>query len=142
MLGELLVIHDKGALRQDGVEKGGGEREKTVAQTSFPHRSERDLATAVVAREVVVKSDVHRHEGGEIPMVSEVGIVDVKVLLDGTHEERVLASWFCWGRFGWLGKYSIGWFGQSGVGSFSHNGHSRWVGRFWSFRGKTVICVT
>ena len=103
MFGELLVIHEKGALRQDGVEKGGGESKKTVAQTGLPHRSKDDLSIAVIARDVVVKSDIHRHEGGEVPVVIEVGVVDVKVLFHRAHEEGVLASRFRRSGFSWTG---------------------------------------
>ena len=34
-------------------------------------------------------------------MMVEVGVVDIKVLFDRTHEERVLASRLCWSDFGW-----------------------------------------
>lgn len=109
MLGELAVVELEGSFGEDGVDVGGGEREKTVAQPRFFHGQIHDDALAVRRGEIVVVAGVGGEKRGEVAVVVEIGVVHGEVFFHWTYEQRIYTLLFgssrgsrgsfgCWGR--------------------------------------------
>ena len=94
MLGELAVVELEGSFGEDGVDVGGGEREKTVAEPRFFHGEIHDDALAVRGGEIVVVEGVGGEKRGEVAVVVEIGVVHGEVFFHWTYEQRIYTLLF------------------------------------------------
>lgn len=94
MLGELAVVELEGSFGEDGVDVGGGEREKAVAKPRFFHGEIHDDALAVRGCEIVVVERVGGEKRGEVAVVVEIGVVHGEVFFHWTYEQRIYTLLF------------------------------------------------